>query len=63
MGLYAGSMEWRSPFADGLVGIFSKEEVDLFKCTAIGLDTVEASHVYDGRSHLFQLIDSRHISA
>ena len=61
MSLDAGLMEWSRPFAYSLVWILSEEKVHLLECTSIGLDTVEAAHIDDGRSHFLQLCDSRNI--
>ena len=41
---------------DSLVGILTIEKVDLFKGTAIGFYTAEASHLYDNRSYSLKLV-------
>ena len=40
-------VEWCSPSAYGHVRVLAEKEVYLFECAAIGLDSVEASHVND----------------
>ena len=61
MGLDAGLVERSSPSADGHVRVLSEEEIHLFECSSIGLDPVEASHINDGRSHFFKLVNPRDI--
>ena len=56
MGLNTGLMERRRPLAYSLVWILTKEQIDLFERTSVGLDAVKASHSDDGRSHFYQLV-------
>ena len=56
MGLDAGLVERGCPGAHRLVGVLAKQEVHLFKRTAIGFHTVKASHVDDGRRYFHQLV-------
>ena len=63
MGLDAYLVERRSPLADRNVGILSIEEVHLLESAAVCLDAVEATHINDGRSHPYELVNSRLILA
>ena len=56
MGLDAGLMERGRPHSNGTVGILAVEEIDLLECAAVGLDSVEASHVYNGGGHADKLV-------
>ena len=61
--LDAGLVERSRPPAHGHIRILSEQEVHLLEGTSIGLDTVETSHVDNGRSHFFQLVNPRDIFA
>ena len=63
MGLDAGRMERRGPFTDGLVRVLSEKEIYLLEGSAVGLDTIEASHVDDCRSYFLKLGNGRYIFA
>ena len=58
VGLDAGLVERLRKGADGLVRVLAIEELDLFECTAIRLNAVEAPHVDDYRSYFFELVNA-----
>ena len=58
MSLYAGFAKGFGPFANCLIGIFSKQQVDLFKSSAVGFNTCKAAHLYDVGCDFYQLINS-----
>ena len=55
--LDADLVEWCGPGSYGLVGILSEEEVHLFERSSVGLDPVEAAHLYNNRRNLHQLVN------
>ena len=63
MGLDSRLMERSRPLAHGDIGVLSIEEVHLFERAAVGLHTVEAAHVYNGRRNPYELVDSRLVLA
>ena len=56
VGLDAGLVEGGRPRPDGAVRVLAVEKVNLFESAAVGLDAVEASHIYDSGSHPDQLV-------
>ena len=61
MGLDASFVKGFGPGTHGLVGVFTEQEVDLFKATAVGLYTGKTAHLHNGWSHFNQLIHARHV--
>ena len=51
-------VEGGRPFANRDVRVLSVEEVDLLEGSTVGFHTVEASHIYNGRGHSHELVDS-----
>ncbi len=56
VGLDAGLVERGRPLADRNIRVLPVEEVHLLESSAVGLHTVEASHIDDGRSHPDKLV-------
>ena len=59
VGLDAHFVERLAESANGMVGVFSGQEVHLLKGTTVGLYTGETSHVDDGGSDAFELVLAR----
>ena len=55
--LDADLVERCGPGSYGLVGILSEEEVHLLERSSVGLDPVEAAHLYNNRRNLHQLVN------
>src|SRR5574344_100030 len=56
-------IEWSCPLSYCLVWVLSKKKIYLFKCSSIGFNTVEASHINNNRGNLFKLVYARDIFA
>ena len=61
MCLYADLIERSGPFTNCFIRILTEKKIDLFEGTSVGLDTIEASHIYYGRSHFLELVHSGNI--
>jgi oxaloacetate decarboxylase gamma subunit len=61
VGLDTGFLERLGPGPNGLVGVLTKQKIDLLEAAAIGLDTCKASHLNDVGSYFLKLIQTGYI--